>query len=54
MKAFGEWETWGRAKEGSVRPEVEGTFADDVLFTNMVLLRFSGKGQRVGGSKQNP
>ena len=38
-----KWPSWGRAREGSLRPEVEGTFGDDILFTRVVLLRFSGK-----------
>ena len=43
MKTFMKWPSWGRAREGSLRPEVEGTFGDDILFTRVVLLRCSGK-----------
>lgn len=33
MGGFGEWRTWGRAREGSVRPEMEGTSRNNTLLT---------------------
>lgn len=43
MGEFREWSTWDRAKVGSVRPDVEGTFEDDAVLPQVVCLRFPGK-----------
>lgn len=35
MIGFGKWPTWGRAREGSVKPEVEGTSRNNTLLTSV-------------------